>query len=245
MDFSEQLHHLVTLDGLISLLTLTVLEIVLGIDNIIFVSIIAGKLSDRKDQRKARSIGLTLALVMRVLLLLGISWIISLKDPILTLFEHEFSGRDLILLAGGVFLLAKTTSEIHEKIEGGEGEKEVNVKKVVLSSIIFQIIFIDIIFSFDSILTAVGVVNNVTIMIAAVIISMLLMLAASEKVSDFINRHPTVKMLALAFLMMIGVLLVMEGFGKEVPKEYVYCSMAFAFFVELLNMRVRKKKGNG
>lgn len=243
-NLTEQLQHFLTVDGLISLLTLTVLEIVLGIDNIIFVSIIAGKLSDKAEQKKARTIGLGLALIMRVLLLLGISWIIGLKDPIVTLFEHEFSGRDLILLAGGIFLLVKTTSEIHEKIEGGhDEEKELNIKKVVLSSIIFQIIFIDMVFSFDSILTAVGVVDNVLIMIAAVIVSMVIMLLSAARVSEFINRHPTVKMLALAFLLMIGVLLVMEGFGKEVPKEYVYTSMAFAFFVELLNMRVRRKTG--
>lgn len=259
MDFTHQFQHLFSVDGLISLLTLAVLEIVLGIDNIIFISIIANRLETRKEQKRARTTGLLLALLMRVALLFGISWIISLKEPLFTMtylidifekmeMEHalaaaQITGRDLILFAGGLFLLAKTTSEIHQKIEGEDDtHEEKKLKKVSLSSIVLQIVFIDIVFSFDSILTAVGIVNEVIIMIAAVIISMVIMLIYAEKVSAFINSHPTVKMLALAFLLMIGFLLVLESFDVHVPKPYVYSSMAFAFIVELLNMRARKKK---
>lgn len=257
MDLSENFHNLFTVASLISLLTLVVLEIVLGIDNIIFISIIAGKLRSREEQRKARTIGLILALIMRIGLLFSISWIIGLKEPLFTLpweglfhsigHEHpleaaQITGRDIILLAGGIFLLVKTTTEIHHKIEGEEEGDEVSVKKITLNAIVAQIVFIDIVFSFDSILTAVGVVDNVLIMIGAVIVSMIIMLMASERVSDFINRHPTVKMLALAFLLMIGLLLVLESLDVHVPKPYVYCSMAFAFLVEMLNMRVRSTK---
>lgn len=259
MSFSDQLHHLLTLNGLLSLLTLTLLEIVLGIDNIIFISIIAGKVKDIKDRKRARTIGLILALVMRVGLLFAITWIIGLKEPLFTLtglvdvftnmgMEHaleaaQISGRDLILFCGGIFLLAKTTSEIHEKMEAADDseEEKKNKKTATISSVILQIMFIDIVFSFDSILTAVGIVNEVMIMIAAVMISMLIMLAASEKVSSFIERHPTVKMLALSFLLMIGMLLILEAFAVHVPKPYVYSSMAFAFLVEILNMRVKRK----
>jgi predicted tellurium resistance membrane protein TerC len=243
MSFSDQFHHLLSLDGLLSLLTLTLLEIVLGIDNIIFISIIAGKVKDKKDRKRARTIGLLLALMMRIGLLFGITWIIGLKDDLFTLFGNGFSGRDIILFCGGVFLLAKTTSEIHEKMDvADDSEEEKKTKKAAsVMSVIMQIMFIDIVFSFDSILTAVGIVNEVLIMIAAVIVSMLIMLAFSEKVSSFIERHPTVKMLALSFLLMIGFLLILEAFDVHVPKPYVYSAMAFAFLVEMLNMRVRKK----
>jgi predicted tellurium resistance membrane protein TerC len=244
--YQEQFHHLLSLDGLISLLTLTLLEIVLGIDNIIFVSIIAAKLDDKKEQRTARFVGLLMAMFIRIGLLFAISWILTLEEVLFTFLGNGFTGKDVILLCGGVFLLVKTVSEIHEKIEG-EKEEEGAVKKVkvknALFSIILQIVFIDIIFSFDSILTAVGVVNNIMIMMSSVIVSMIIMMLASEKVSEFIERHPTMKMLALAFLLMIGVLLVADAFHKEIPKEYVYCSMGFAFLVEILNMRARKKAG--
>lgn len=260
MHFAQQFHHLFSIDGLISLLTLTVLEIVLGIDNIIFISIIAGKVQGSKDRKRARTVGLLLALFMRIGLLFGITWIIGLTQPLFTIdgmldifknmgMEHpeeaiRITGRDLILFCGGVFLLVKTTSEIHEKIDEAddtEEEKKTKVSATVMS-VILQIMFIDIVFSFDSILTAVGIVNEVVIMIAAVIVSMLIMLSFSESVSKFIDNHPTVKMLALAFLLMIGFLLILEAFDVHVPKPYVYSAMAFAFLVELLNMRVRRGK---
>lgn len=243
-DFGTQLQHLLTADGLLSLLTLALLEIVLGIDNIIFISIIAGKLQDKKEQRKARSTGLILALLMRVALLFSIVWIMEMDNTLFTLFGNAFSGRDIILFVGGVFLLAKTTSEIHEKMDEADDDEEEKKNRVAstLFSIVMQIVFIDIVFSFDSILTAVGIVDQVLIMIAAVVVSMIIMLIFSESVSTFINEHPTIKMLALAFLLMIGALLVMESFDVHVPKQYVYSSMAFAFFVEMLNMRLRKKK---
>lgn len=261
MDLGAQLHHLLTLDGLISLFTLALLEIVLGIDNIIFISIVAGKLEDRKEQKTARFWGLLLALLMRIALLFGITWIISLKEPLFTMtgmidifknmgIDHaleaaQVTGRDIILFCGGVFLFAKTISEIHEKMDmADDTEEELREKKKSygIMNIVLQIVLIDIVFSFDSILTAVGIVNEVIIMIAAVVISMMIMMAFSGKVSDFIEKHPTVKMLALAFLLMIGFLLVLESFDIHVPKPYVYSSMAFAFIVEILNMRMRKKK---
>lgn len=260
MDLGLQVQHLFSVDGLISLFTLALLEIVLGIDNIIFISIVAGKLQDRKEQRTARTWGLILALLMRIALLFGITWIIGLREPLFTMtglietfksmgLEHaleaaQVTGRDIILFCGGVFLLAKTTSEIHEKMDmADDSEEELKEKKKSfgIKGVIFQIVLIDIVFSFDSILTAVGIVNEVIIMIAAVIVSMMIMLAFSGKVSNFIEKHPTVKMLALAFLLMIGFLLVLESFDVHVPKPYVYSSMAFAFIVEILNMRMRKK----
>lgn len=239
----DQIAQIFTADGIVSLLTLALLEIVLGIDNIIFISIIAGRLPDKTSQKQARFIGLLLALLMRVALLFGITWIIGMKSDLFTLFDIGFSGRDIILFCGGVFLLAKTVSEIHEKIETSDDSEEEKRSKIPsLLSIIIQIVLIDIVFSFDSILTAVGIVDNVYIMIAAVIISMVIMMLFSEAVSEFINKHPTIKMLALAFLLMIGFLLVLEAFDVHVPKPYVYSSMAFAFLVEVLNMRMRKKK---
>lgn len=241
MDLQQNFQDLFTLESLISMLTLSVLEIVLGIDNIIFIAIIAGKMPDRKDQRKARAIGLSLALIMRVALLFSISWVIGLKDPLFYISNFGATGRDLILFAGGVFLLFKTTLEIHSKIEG-EGEQEVSVKKMALNAVIMQIVFIDIVFSFDSILTAVGLVSNVLIMVMAVIVAMLIMLAFSERVSDFINKHPTIKMLALAFLLMIGMILILDAFHFHVPKQYIYVSMAFSLLVEGLNMRMRSKR---
>jgi predicted tellurium resistance membrane protein TerC len=230
----------------VSLITLTFMEIVLGIDNIIFISIVASKLP-ASEQGRARNIGLMLALVFRILLLLSITWIVGLKDPLFILDlpwgidDFGVTGRDLILMAGGLFLIAKSTTEIHQKLEGEE--EEVGVKKAPKSllSVIIQIVLVDIVFSFDSILTAVGLVNNVVIMIIAVIISMGIMLAFSKYIADFVNKHPTIKMLALSFLIMIGFMLVLEALHQHVPKGYIYFAMFFSLFVEMLNMRLRKK----
>ena len=241
MDLAQNFQDLFSIESLISLLTLSLLEIVLGIDNIIFIAIIAGKLPDRKEQHKARVIGLSLALIMRIALLFSISWVIGLKDPLFYIGEFGATGRDIILFAGGVFLLIKTTMEIHHKVEGHD-EGEINIKKAVLNAVIMQIVFIDIVFSFDSILTAVGLVSNVLIMVVAVIIAMIIMLAFSERVSDFINKHPTIKMLALSFLLMIGMILILDAFHFHVPKQYIYVSMAFSLLVEALNMRMRTKR---
>ncbi len=225
----------------ISLLTLTFLEIVLGIDNIIFISIVSDRLP-KDQQAKGRSIGLLLAILMRVALLFGISWIVQLTEPIVSLFGFELSARDLILILGGLFLLAKSTSEIHEKIEGEKEEGNEEPKfGLSLKKAIFQIVLLDIVFSFDSILTAVGLSDQLLIMIAAVIIAMLVMLAFASKVSRFVNDNPTVKMLALAFLLMIGTLLILDGCHVHVPKGYIYFSLAFSLFVEFLNQRLRKK----
>lgn len=240
--FLSTLNELTGLQGWINLITLIVLETVLGIDNIIFVSIIASRLP-KERQKTAWNIGLVVAMVVRVVLLFFLSFIIGMKDPLITLFDHGFSGRDLILFAGGVFLLVKTTSEIHNKIEGeSEEEGSGNKVKAAFGQVLLQIVLIDIVFSFDSILTAVGISGeSLAIMIFAVIASTIIMMLFSRAVAEFIERHPTVKILALAFLLMIGMVLILDAFHIEVPKPYVYCSMAFAFIVELLNMRARKK----
>lgn len=241
MDLAQNFQELFSVQAVVSMLTLSVLEIVLGIDNIIFIAIIAGKLPDRKSQRKARTIGLMLALLMRIALLFSITWVIGLKDPLFFVGEFGATGRDLILFSGGIFLLIKTTIEIHNKIEGHD-ESGININKITLNAVIMQIVFIDIIFSFDSILTAVGLVSNVLIMVAAVIVAMAIMLWFSEKVSDFINKHPTIKMLALAFLLMIGMVLILDAFHYHVPKQYIYVSMAFSLLVEGLNLRMRSRR---
>ena len=241
MNLAQNFQELFSVHAVISMLTLSVLEIVLGIDNIIFIAIVAGKLPERKDQRKARTIGLSLALIMRILLLFSITFVIGLKDPLFYIVDFGVTGRDIILFGGGIFLLIKTTLEIHSKIEGEE-ETGISVKTIALNAIIMQIVFIDIIFSFDSILTAVGLVSNVLIMIGGVIVGMFIMLWFSEKVSDFINKHPTIKMLALAFLLMIGMVLILDAFHFHVPKQYIYISMAFSLLVEGLNMRMRSKR---
>jgi len=237
---SEEIAVLFTAAGLISLITLVIMEIVLGIDNIIFISILAGKLP-LDQQARARRIGLSLALLIRIGLLFCISWIAGLKTDLFTIIGHGFSGRDIVLFLGGLFLMAKSTSEIHEKIADEEHFSESTLKKLTLNSAIVQIIGLDIVFSFDSILTAVGLVEHVSIMIVAVIISMIVMLIAAKSVSDFVNNHPTIKMLALSFLLMIGFMLIIEAFDFEVPKGYIYFAMAFSLLVELLNLRMRKK----
>lgn len=231
----------------VSLLTLTFMEIVLGIDNIIFISIVVNRLPE-EQQARGRTIGLLLALLFRIGLLLSISWIVSLREPLFTLplpwLDEPFgiSGRDLILLGGGLFLIYKSTTEIHTKLQGEEDEGHAGgAARATMGSIIAQIIVIDIVFSFDSILTAVGLVDNVLVMILAVILSMAVMLIFSGNVANFVNQNPTIKMLALSFLIMIGFMLVMEAFHKEIEKGYLYFAMAFSLAVELVNMRLRKK----
>lgn len=226
-------------DTYISLLTLTFMEIILGIDNIIFISIITGRLPEN-EQGKARRIGLSLALIFRVLLLLSISWIAGLVHPLFTVFGFDVTGRSLILILGGLFLIFKSTMEIHEKLEGKEEESKDVVKKG-MAALLAQIVMLDIVFSFDSVITAVGLVKHVSIMIIAIILSMIVMLMFAKSVSDFIHKHPTIKMLALSFLLMIGLLLFLEGLHIEVPKGYVYFAMAFSFLVEMLNIRLGKK----
>jgi predicted tellurium resistance membrane protein TerC len=223
----------------ISLLTLTFLEIVLGIDNIIFISILTGKLPAESRER-ARIIGLSVALVFRILLILAISWIAGLIEPLFTVFSHSVSGRDLILMSGGLFLIVKSTLEIHEKLEGEEQEKSSN-SAPGFWNIIVQIALLDLVFSLDSVITAIGLVKHIEIMIMAIIISMIVMIIFAGKVSDFIHKHPTIKMLALSFLLMIGLLLLVEGFHVEVPKGYVYFAMLFSFAVEMLNIKMRNK----
>ncbi|CAN5508480.1 TerC family protein [soil metagenome] len=227
-----------------SLVTLTFMEIILGIDNIIFISILTGKLPE-KEQGKARTVGLSLALIFRIGLLLSITWITGLIHPLFTIFGFDITGRSLVLILGGLFLVGKSTMEIHEKLEGSEEHliegKAVSRKKISFPSLIMQIVLLDIVFSFDSVITAVGLVKHVEIMIIAIIISMIVMLIFSGSVSDFIHKHPTIKMLALSFLLMIGMLLFLEGLHVDVPKGYVYFAMAFSLLVEMLNLRLRKK----
>lgn len=224
----------------ISLLTLTALEIVLGIDNIVFISILAGKLP-LDQQKKARQTGLALALVTRILLLFSISWVISLTAPLFSVFDIEISGRDIILLIGGLFLLGKATYEIHERLEGEEAHER-DLKVTSFSAVIAQILVLDVVFSLDSVITAVGMVEQIQIMIAAVVIAVGIMLLSAGAISDFVNRHPTVKMLALSFLLLIGMSLVAEAFDQHIPKGYIYFAMAFSVFVEMLNLRSKKKK---
>jgi predicted tellurium resistance membrane protein TerC len=223
----------------IAFFTLTVLELVLGIDNVIFISILSGKLP-ADQQPRARLIGLSLALIMRILLLLSLSWIIGLTAPLFSLFHHEFSGRDLVLLIGGLFLIAKSTHEIHGSLEGEEGSGSRRTYPG-FTSVIIQIMLLDIVFSLDSVITAVGMVNNIWIMISAVVVSIIAMMFFAGPIGAFVQRHPTVKMLALAFLLLIGVTLVAESFEQHIPKGYIYFAMAFSVFVEMLNIRLRKK----
>jgi predicted tellurium resistance membrane protein TerC len=228
-----------TADGLIALVTLTVLEVVLGIDNVIFISILAGKLP-KADQERARKIGLMAAMVMRILLLMSIAWIIRLTAPLFTVFEHPFSGRDLILAGGGLFLIFKSTREIHERLEGEEGHVSARVAPSV-GAVIGQIMLLDIVFSLDSVITAVGMAEDLAVMIAAVVIAVGIMLFSSGAVSRFVDAHPTVKVLALSFLLLIGCSLIADGFGVHIPKGYIYFAMGFSVFVEVINLRASKK----
>ena len=229
-----------TLENGIALLTLTSLEVVLGIDNIVFIAIVAGRLP-RSERDKARLVGLALAIITRLLLLCTLSWLTSLTAPIFELLGKGFSGRDLILLGGGLFLIWKSTKEIHAKTEGDDHENQSEAtKKPNFVSTIFQILVIDLIFSLDSVITAVGMTNNLPIMGAAVVLAVIVMLVFSKVVVEFVEKHPTVKMLALSFLLLIGFVLVAEGWGKHIEKGYIYFAMAFSLGVELLNLRAKK-----
>ncbi len=224
----------------VAFLTLSVLEIVLGIDNVIFISILAGKLPE-EQRAKARFIGLALAMITRLLLLLSIAWMAKLTAPLFSVFAHPFSGRDLILIIGGIFLVWKSTHEIHHKLEGAEEAHGTGKARATFSSIIIQIILLDIVFSLDSVITAVGMVSNIPVMMAAVIVAVIFMMFFAGPISGFVERHPTVKMLALSFLLLIGVTLIADGFGQHISKGYIYFAMGFSVFVEFLNIRMHKK----
>lgn len=233
-----------TNETIIALFTLTAMEIVLGIDNIIFIAILVARLPI-KDQPKIRNLGIGLALIIRVGLLFSISWIMTLKEPLFSVFAKSFSGRDLILLGGGLFLIGKSTFEIHHKVEGDPEhalpEDAKTKKQVSAGAMLAQILVLDIVFSLDSVITAVGMVSHVGVMVVAMVISMIVMLLSAGKISSFVERHPTVKILALAFLILIGVMLVAESMGQHVSKGYIYFAMAFSLVVETLNIRYRSK----
>lgn len=224
----------------IALLSLIALEIVLGIDNIIFISILAGKLPAEK-QKKARMVGLTAAMTMRVLLLFSLSLIMKLTAPVFTILGNEISGRDIILITGGLFLLAKSTFEIHEKLEGDEQTKSAGKLTVSFAGIITQIMLLDLVFSIDSVITAIGMTDKLWVMITAVIVSVIFMMFTAGAVSDFVHKHPTVKILALSFLLLIGVALIAEGFNQHISKGFIYFAMAFSVFVEMINIKIRSK----
>ena len=223
----------------IAFLTLVALELVLGVDNVIFISILAGKLP-QSEQQRARQTGIILAVVTRILLLLSLSWLIRLEGRLFTLFNLDISGKDLILFAGGLFLIGKSTREIHDKLEGAEGQASAKVA-AAFWNVVIQIMLLDIIFSLDSVITAVGMVDELAIMIAAVVIAALVMVFTSGPLASFVERHPTVKMLALSFLLMIGFTLVVAAFHFEIPKGYIYFAMGFSVFVEMLNLRLRRE----
>ena len=224
-------------DGILALVTLTFLEIVLGVDNVIFISILSSKLP-AADQPKTRRVGLLAAMVMRILLLMSIAWIVRLTAPLVTVFGRDISGRDVILMGGGLFLLAKATLEIHERLEGEEGHSSARVAPS-FSAVIIQIMLLDIVFSLDSVITAVGMADDIAIMVVAVVLAVAIMMFSAEPISAFVNRHPTVKVLALSFLLLIGVSLIGDGLGMHVPKGYIYFAMGFSVFVEMINLRVR------
>jgi len=223
----------------IAFLTLVVLELVLGVDNIIFISILTGKLPP-EQQEKGRVVGLSLAVISRILLLLSLSWVIGLTEPLFNVFKFQVSGRDIILILGGLFLLAKATHEIHQKLEGEEGHASARVKPS-FTSVILQILVLDVVFSLDSVITAVGMVDELWIMVVAVIVAIGVMIFSSGPIAGFVERHPTIKMLALSFLLLIGFTLIVEGLHQHIPKGYIYFAMGFSIFVELLNLRLRKR----
>jgi predicted tellurium resistance membrane protein TerC len=234
------LEAFLTVDGLVALVTLTVLEVVLGIDNVIFISILAGKLK-KEEQQRARQAGLMAAMIMRILLLLSLAWIMRLTEPLFSIgSRYELSGRDLILIVGGLFLLFKATHEIHDKLEGEEGHVSARVAPS-FTAVIVQIMLLDIVFSLDSVITAVGMADDISIMVAAVVVAVAIMMFAARPVSQFVDAHPTVKVLALSFLLLIGVSLIADGFDVHIPKGYIYFAMGFSVFVEMINLRVKKK----
>ena len=230
------MQDLLTTENLIAFLTLTSLEIVLGIDNVIFIAILAGKLPE-KQRDFARQLGISLAVITRVLLLFAIGWVMRLKEPWFTLFEHSFSGKDLVLLFGGTFLIAKATYEVHHKVAGDHNPQNVKTAPASLGWMLAQVLMIDLVFSLDSVITAVGMSNNIPVMVAAILTSVAVMLAFSGPVVRFVDKHPAIKLLALAFLLLIGVLLVAEGFHQKIDKGYIYFAMAFSLGIELLQMR--------
>ena len=229
------------MEQIVALLTLILLEVVLGIDNIVFISIVTARLPEHQ-QKRGRRLGLLLAMVMRLLLLTIISVILKLEGNLFSIFSMGFSGKDLILIAGGIFLLYKSASEIHHKMEGEEGDQSKNIRVTTFTGAIGQILLLDLVFSVDSIITAVGMVDELWIMYTAVVVSVGVMLIASEPISKFVNRHPAFKMLALSFLLLIGVSLIAEGLEFHIPKGYIYFSMAFALLVDIFQMRMNKKK---
>ena len=224
-------------EGLLALVTLTFLEVILGVDNVIFISILSGKLPHAQQQR-ARRTGLVAAMLMRILLLLSIAWIIRLTAPLFSVFGRDISGRDMILIGGGLFLLGKATIEIHDRLEGEEGHRSARVAPSFMATIV-QIMLLDIVFSLDSVITAVGMADEVAVMVAAVVLAVGIMMFSAETISGFVNRHPTVKVLALSFLLLIGLSLIGDGLGQHIPKGYIYFAMGFSVFVEMINLRVR------
>ena len=224
----------------IAFVTLVVLELVLGVDNVIFISILAGKLPT-EQQKKARQVGIGLAVISRILLLLSLSWVIGLTEPLFAVLSFEVTGRDIILILGGLFLIAKATIEIHQKLEGVEGHASARVKPS-FTNVILQVLVLDVVFSLDSVITAVGMVDELTVMVAAVLVAAAGMIVASGLIGDFVERHPTVKMLALSFLLLIGFTLVVEGLHQHIPKGYIYFAMGFSVFVEILNLQLRKER---
>ncbi len=227
-------------DAWIALITLTILEIVLGIDNIVFISILSEKV-EASQRNRARQVGLAVAMGTRILLLFSITWVMRLTEPLFELFGHAFSGRDLILTVGGLFLLAKATFEIHENLEGHAHERSA-AGTATFGAVILQIAILDIVFSLDSVITAVGIADHISVMVAAVVISVGVMMLSARAIGDFVARHPTVKMLALSFLILIGMTLVAEGFGQHIAKGYIYFAMGFSVFVEMLNLRIRARR---
>lgn len=230
-----------SIPALTALLTLSAMEIVLGIDNIVFISILVGRVPAEKRE-KVRKIGIALALLMRLALLFSIAWVMGLKEPLFSVFSKSFSGRDLILLGGGLFLIAKSTFEIHHKVEGSPEENIQQISGLASKFILMQIILLDLVFSLDSVITAVGMAEEIWIMVAAMVIAMFVMLASAKKIGDFVDNNPTVKILALSFLILIGVMLVVEGMGQHINKGYIYFAMAFSLAVEMLNMRYRRRQ---